>query len=64
MNTPAKLFSCWHPVAYAHGLKEKPLACKLLDTHLVVWRGTDHAPHRTMVTASAFVRYPFQPHAL
>ena len=41
--TPA-LLACWHPVAYAHTLTDKPLAAKLLDEHLVVWRGADGKP--------------------
>ncbi|QRN95007.1 aromatic ring-hydroxylating dioxygenase subunit alpha [Archangium violaceum] len=28
----------WHPVAYSHELKERPLAARLLGTELVVWR--------------------------
>lgn len=28
----------WHPVAFSHELKEKPLAARLLGTELVVWR--------------------------
>lgn len=28
----------WHPVAFSHELKERPLAARLLETELVVWR--------------------------
>lgn len=28
----------WHPVAFAHEVKEKPLAVQLLDERLVLWR--------------------------
>lgn len=28
----------WHPVAFSHELKERPLAARLLETDLVVWR--------------------------
>lgn len=28
----------WHPVAFSHELKERPLPARLLDTDLVVWR--------------------------
>ncbi|MCY1016167.1 aromatic ring-hydroxylating oxygenase subunit alpha [Pyxidicoccus sp. MSG2] len=30
--------SYWHPVAYASELKDRPLAARLLETDLVVWR--------------------------
>ena len=43
VTTPA-LLACWHPVAYAHTLTDKPLAAKLLDEHLVLWRGADGKP--------------------
>jgi vanillate O-demethylase monooxygenase subunit len=31
----------WHPVAFAHEVKEKPLAVRLLDEKLVLWRTSD-----------------------
>jgi vanillate O-demethylase monooxygenase subunit len=34
-NTLAK---CWHPVAWSHEVQAKPVAAKLLDESLVVWR--------------------------
>ena len=45
MTTPENLFACWHPVAYAHMLLDKPLSVKLLDRLLVIWRGRDRVPH-------------------
>ncbi len=42
-NSPT-LLACWHPVAYAHTLTAQPLATKLLDEHLVLWRGADGQP--------------------
>lgn len=32
------LASYWHPVAYAHEIEDKPVAAKLLDVNLVIWR--------------------------
>lgn len=43
---PEKLFSCWHPVAYAYELKaDEPHGAKLLDEALVLWRTSDGEPH-------------------
>lgn len=43
---PEKLFSCWHPVAYASKVKtDKPLGTKLLDEALVIWRSSDGKAH-------------------
>lgn len=44
MTIPPALLACWHPVAYAHTLNDQPLAAKLLNEHLVLWRGADGAP--------------------
>ena len=42
---PKKLYACWHPVAYAHEVKETPYPSKLLNRNLVIWRTTDGKPH-------------------
>jgi phenylpropionate dioxygenase-like ring-hydroxylating dioxygenase large terminal subunit len=39
------LRQCWHPVAYAHTVTDKPLAAKLLERHLVIWRSSDGVAH-------------------
>ena len=44
MTISPALLACWHPVAYAHTLTNQPLAAKLLEEHLVLWRGTDGKP--------------------
>ena len=43
ISTSTNLFACWHPLAYAHDLNETPLAGKLLDRHLVIWRDSNRA---------------------
>jgi phenylpropionate dioxygenase-like ring-hydroxylating dioxygenase large terminal subunit len=45
MTYSPNLFKCWHPVAYSYTLADKPIAAKLLDRYLVVWRSSDGAPH-------------------
>lgn len=40
-----KLYTCWHPVAYAHLVKDKPHGTKLLGEHLVLWRDSHGAVH-------------------
>jgi len=42
---PEKLHACWHPVAYAHEVKETPYPSKLLNLNLVIWRTTDGKTH-------------------
>ena len=44
----------WHPVAFAHEIKEKPVPSKLLDVDLVIYRTADAVtvakdvcPHRS-----------------
>jgi len=42
----AKLFSCWHPVAYSSEVAaDQPFGTMLLDQPVVVWRGRDGAPN-------------------
>ena len=36
---------CWHPVAYAHELKDAPAAATLLGEAVVVWRTRDGRAH-------------------
>lgn len=36
---------CWHPVAYAHQVKDTPLAATLLGEAVVVWRTSDGRAH-------------------
>ncbi|MBN9070350.1 MAG: Rieske 2Fe-2S domain-containing protein [Rhizobiales bacterium] len=50
---PAGLARGWHPVAYPHELDDKPLAARLMDRPLVLFRGgegiailEDRCPHR------------------
>ena len=43
------LSAYWHPVAYAHEIEDKPVAAKLLDVKLVIYRC---APPSTNSTAS------------
>ena len=45
MTIPKNLYTCWHPVTYAHTLIDKPIASKLLEKFLVLWRTTDGLPH-------------------
>lgn len=45
MSRSPNLLKCWHPVAYAHTLTHKPLAVKLLEKFIVLWRGADGAAH-------------------
>ncbi len=40
----AALRDCWHPVAFAADLTDKPLAADLLGEPLVLWRGRDGQP--------------------
>lgn len=49
----AVLAACWHPVAFAAEIGMEPLAVRLLDLPLVLWRGDDgitvaqdRCPHR------------------
>lgn len=42
---PQNLRTCWHPVAYAHEVRDTPVASKLLGEALVLWRSADGAPH-------------------
>ena len=42
---PEALADCWHPVAYAHDVTDKPVATMLLEEALVIWRSSDGAPH-------------------
>ena len=49
------LASFWHPIAFAHDVNDKPLAAKLLDVNLVVYRTSqgitvakDQCPHRSV----------------
>ncbi len=44
-NYPEKLLSCWHPVAFSTDLADKPVASKLLDEALVLWRSQDGKAH-------------------
>ncbi len=37
-NRMQALRRCWHPVAYAHAIKEAPHAATLLGVPLVLWR--------------------------
>lgn len=39
------LRSCWHPVAFAADLAQKPVAAKLLDEPVVIWRGDEGRLH-------------------
>jgi phenylpropionate dioxygenase-like ring-hydroxylating dioxygenase large terminal subunit len=41
----AALKRCWHPVAYAHKLKDAPLRTRLLGEDLVLWRDSSGMPH-------------------
>ncbi len=45
MTIQDNLRRCWHPVAYAHTVTNKPVASKLLGRHLVVWRSSDGAAY-------------------
>ena len=38
------LRACWHPVAFAAGLGDRPAHADLLGEPLVLWRGPDGAP--------------------
>lgn len=42
---PENIFSCWHPIAYAHEVTNVPKATKLLGEHLVIWRSADGVAH-------------------
>src|SRR5579859_2011435 len=57
------LASFWHPVAYAHDVGDKPVAARLLDVGLVVWRTSagisvarDTCPHRGTRLSAGWVR--------
>ena len=39
------LRSCWHPVAFADDVGNKPVGAKLLDEPVVVWRGAEGRLH-------------------
>jgi phenylpropionate dioxygenase-like ring-hydroxylating dioxygenase large terminal subunit len=41
----ASLAACWHPVAWARDLGDRPLGAMLLGEAVVVWRGADGAIH-------------------
>jgi vanillate O-demethylase monooxygenase subunit len=36
--------SCWHPVAFASEVSDRPVHSDLLGEPLVVWRGADGTP--------------------
>ena len=38
MPSPSALRRCWHPVGYARGLADAPVAVTLLDEPVVLWR--------------------------
>jgi phenylpropionate dioxygenase-like ring-hydroxylating dioxygenase large terminal subunit len=40
-HSRALLRDFWHPVALSADVKDKPVAVKLLDTHIVIWRDGD-----------------------
>lgn len=42
---PEKLVRCWHPVAYAYEVLDKPVAATLLGEAVVVWRTLDGRAH-------------------
>lgn len=42
---PEKQARCWHPVAYAGEVSDKPAAVMLLGEAIVVWRTSDGRPH-------------------
>lgn len=42
---PEKQARCWHPVAYASEVSDKPAAVTLLGEVVVVWRTSDGRPH-------------------
>ena len=42
---PEKQARCWHPVAYAAEVSDKPAAVTLLGEAVVVWRTSDGRPH-------------------
>ncbi|MFO1060743.1 MAG: Rieske 2Fe-2S domain-containing protein [Dongiaceae bacterium] len=53
----------WHPVAFAHELADRPLAARLLDVPLVLWRtaagvhaARDLCPHRGARLSAGWVR--------
>jgi nitrite reductase/ring-hydroxylating ferredoxin subunit len=35
----------WHPIAFAHEVKDRPLAVQLLNEKLVLWRTADGQAH-------------------
>lgn len=41
---PAGLARAWHPIAYARDLGDTPMAVRLMDRHLVLFRSSDGAP--------------------
>lgn len=44
-SLPEKLFRCWHPVAYAHEVRDAPFGAMLLGEAVVVWRTGDGRAH-------------------
>jgi vanillate O-demethylase monooxygenase subunit len=42
---PGELARCWHPVAYAHEVADRPVAATLLGEAVVVWRTSDGRAH-------------------
>jgi vanillate O-demethylase monooxygenase subunit len=42
---PEKQVRCWHPVAYAAEVLDKPAGAALLGEAIVVWRTSDGRPH-------------------
>ncbi|HLG69704.1 MAG TPA: aromatic ring-hydroxylating dioxygenase subunit alpha [Chloroflexota bacterium] len=41
MSTPEALLHCWHPVARSEDVRDKPVAARLLDQPLALWRSGD-----------------------
>jgi phenylpropionate dioxygenase-like ring-hydroxylating dioxygenase large terminal subunit len=42
---PGKQAQCWHPVAYAHEVSDRPFGATLLGEAVVVWRTGDGRAH-------------------
>jgi hypothetical protein len=64
MNSPgvfadlAAQRACWHPVAFAGDVADRPVHADLLGEPLVIWRGADGAP-RVMSESQRPERVPF-----
>ena len=44
-DVPEKQRHCWHPVAYAHEVTDRPFGATLLGEAVVVWRTSDGRAH-------------------